>query len=262
MIFFQHSSKFFSKNSAFSIIHTEKGTSLHWHRAIEFMYVVNGEIKVSLNGTEYVAKNGDLVTINSSVVHSAMPTNKDIDYYILIANDEFFKSNGLVNESTFFSPLVNSNEITNIFTEIIKEYESKDDFKDASITALSLSLFIHLNRHHTENKNVSENIYSKKITAVRDTIDYINTNYKNKLSIDEIANNMHFSKSYLSHVFKNVTGYSIVDYINVIRCQNARMLILDGLSIKEASFECGFLDVSYFTRIFKKTMGILPSNVK
>ena len=55
MIFFQHSSEHFSKNSAFSIIHTNKGTALHWHNAVEFMFIVNGGLHVTLNGEEYLA---------------------------------------------------------------------------------------------------------------------------------------------------------------------------------------------------------------
>ena len=262
MIFFQHSSEHFSKNSAFSIIHTNKGTALHWHNAVEFMFIVNGGLHVTLNGEEYLAEQGDLVTINSSVIHSAKPTQQGLDYYILIANDEFFKSNGLYGENTFFSPIVNSQKIKDIFGDIISEFECEDRFKQASITAKTLSLFIHLNRCHALNQNAQQTVCDKKITAVRKTLDYINSNYKNKISVDQIAKEISFSKSYLSHVFKSVTRHSLVDYINLVRCQSAKTLILSGYSIKQASSECGFSNVSYFTRIFKKTTGDLPSNVK
>lgn len=262
MIYFQHSSKHFSKNSAFSIIHTEKGTSLHFHSAVEFMYIVKGELNVTLNGTTYQAREGDLLTVNSAVVHSSKPTDKNIDYYILIANDEFFKSNGLYYENTRFTPLIHSEEVQKIFAEIINEYNGKDEYSNSAITAHALSLFIYLNRHHVENKGTASEVNDKKITAVKKTLDYISDNFKNKLTVDEISNALHFSKSYLSHVFKNVTGHSLIDYVNLLKCQTAKSLIKNGATIKQASFECGFSDVSYFTRTFKKVMGGLPSAIK
>ena len=262
MIYFQHPSVHFSKNVAFKIFHTENGPSLHFHSAVEFMFIKKGSLKVTLNGKEYLAGEGDLVTVNSGVVHSAKSNGDGLNFYILIADEVFFSGYGLYEETTCFSPIIHSKEISEIFNDIILEYDSENNFKNASITASLISLFITLNKFYKEENRLEDSICDKRVALIRKTLDYINENYKNKLSIDDIADNMNFSKSYLSHVFKSVTGHSIVDYINTIRCQNAKALIQGGYSITQAAFECGFMDVSYFTRTFKNIIGVLPSAIK
>ena len=97
---------------------------------------------------------------------------------------------------------------------------------------------------------------------IRRTLVYLQEHYKEKLTVEEIAEALHFSKSYLSHSFKEITRYSLISYINLLRCQNARVMLLAGSSVSEAAAECGFSEISYFTRVFKKTMGILPSAVE
>ena len=121
---------------------------------------------------------------------------------------------------------------------------------------------IYLNRHHatgTETEPVAE---KKKMKMIRNTLVYLQEHYKERLTVDSIADALHFSKSYLSHSFKEITHTSLISYINLIRCQTARVLILEGASVAEAAAECGFSEISYFTRVFKKTLGVLPSEVK
>ena len=125
-----------------------------------------------------------------------------------------------------------------------------------------MSLFIYMNRHHSSPQEENHSTGQKKISMVRSTLTYLQEHYKEKLTVKEIAESCHFSKSYLSHTFKEITGLSIIGYINLLRCHNARALILEGSAISEAAADCGFADLSYFTRVFKKTLGILPSEVR
>ena len=143
----------------------------------------------------------------------------------------------------------------------ILEHEKEDGFSSVAITALCLKLFVLLNRHHVEKSGSETAFDGKQITAVKLALDYLKNNFKRKLTVDEISTALNFSKSHLSHVFKKVTGHSIISYVNLLKCQNAKTLILNGETIKQASDECGFTDLSYFTRTFKKTMGTLPSNI-
>ncbi|MBR3805036.1 MAG: helix-turn-helix transcriptional regulator [Clostridia bacterium] len=260
MIYFQDAKAHFPSDKPFFIMKHERGTPLHFHNAVEFMFILSGELSVSLNGKSFLARKGDLVTVNSEVVHSATPTS-DISYYILIAHDEFFKANGLYLSGTQFSPLIRSEEIQKIFGDIILEYEKSDGFSPVAITALCLSLFVTLNRHHAEKTGSENDFGDKQIETVKLALDYLKNNFNRKLTVDELSSVLNFSKSHLSHVFKKVTGHSIISYVNLLKCQNAKTLILNGATIKKASDECGFKDVSYFTRTYKKTMGSLPSEI-
>lgn len=234
-------------------------SELHWHDAIEFVYFISGGLEITLNGKTYTPSSGDLIVINPSIVHGFQITKAPVEYYVLIASDDFFKSNNLYSENTFFEPLIRSNESSKIFDDIIKEYDKKDDYSNLAILSSLIRLFVYLKRYHTCKDLDNLPFEPKKISMVRNAIGYLQQNYKEKLTVGDIASELHFSKSYLSHVFKEITGYSLIEYINLIRCQNARAMILDGYSIFESALSSGFLELSYFNRVFKKTMGILPS---
>ncbi|MBQ3234980.1 MAG: helix-turn-helix transcriptional regulator [Clostridia bacterium] len=226
------------------------------------MYLLDGELEISLNGKPVHAKKGEIVAVNSSVLHSSKIISSPLDYYILIVNDEFLKNNSLYGEHTSFFPLIRSEKACEIFDEIIAENEKGDKFSTPFITGKIIEFSVLLNREFSTNEETLAVKEDKRTAMIKDTLDYLNSNFKRKISVDEIATELAFSKSYLSHAFKEVTGYTLISYLNLLKCQSARALIINGYSIKQASIECGFSDLSYFTRTFKKTMGKLPSEIK
>ena len=81
-----------------------------------------------------------------------------------------------------------------------------------------------------------------------------------KLTIDEIADEVGLSKYHFSREFKKVTGLTIVSYINIVRCRNAeKLLIKNEYSVHDIAVKCGYENDSYFSKTFKKHMGMLPS---
>lgn len=259
MILYQPSTIHFNKNSVFSLMRCQRHSGLHWHSAIEFIYFISGGLEITLNGMTYTPNSGDIIVINSSNVHGFQITKAPVDYYVLLASDDFFISNSLYNENTYFKPLIRSNEARAIFDEIIKEYDKKDEYSNVAILSKIMGLFVLLKRNFVQEDLDSLPFEPKKIAMVRSAIGYLQENFKEKLTVNEISNALHFSKSYLSHVFKDITGFSLIEYVNLIRCQNARAMLLDGCSIFESALSSGFSELSYFTRVFKKTMGIPPS---
>ncbi len=259
MIHYQPSTKHFSQNPAFSLMRCARHSELHFHNAVEFIYFLSGGLEISLNGVTYSPKKGDVIVINSSIVHSFVITNAPVDYYVLIASDDYFKTSGLYSESVYFTPYLRDEKVKSLFEKIIEEYERKDEFSNPSILSLLTSLFVYLRRNYTFLADKVFPIEKKKVNMVREAIEFIKNNYTESFMVEDIANKLHFSKSYLSHSFKDVTGYSLVEYVNLVRCQNARALLIEDKSVSETALACGFSEVSYFTRVFKKTMGILPS---
>lgn len=103
----------------------------------------------------------------------------------------------------------------------------------------------------------------KHIDAVYKTMEYVRANYDKKLSLDEIAKNAFLSKAYLSSIFKEEIGESLTNYINRVRIEKSRVLLLDKeISLIDIANLCGFEDQSYFTRVFKKIVGISPKKYR
>ncbi|WP_342479429.1 response regulator [Paenibacillus sp. FSL F4-0097] len=98
---------------------------------------------------------------------------------------------------------------------------------------------------------------------VKQAIDYINTHYQKKLTLSLIAKHVNLSENYLSRIFKEEVGQSIIHYINTVKMEKAADLILKGNPyIKEISTQIGIHDQFYFTRLFKKHFGVYPSEYK
>ncbi len=87
--------------------------------------------------------------------------------------------------------------------------------------------------------------------------------YAEPITITNLAATLGFTKYYFCHVFNEITGSTVINHLNYIRCKNARKLILSGrCNITEAAGQCGFTNMSYFARIYKNVIGQLPSETK
>ena len=99
--------------------------------------------------------------------------------------------------------------------------------------------------------------------SIRRAIEYINQNYMNKITLEEIANAVHVSPNYFSKIFKEEVGINFAAYLNKVRIEGAKKLLLesDG-SLVEVAYLAGFEDQSYFSRVFKKYTGLSPKRYK
>lgn len=92
---------------------------------------------------------------------------------------------------------------------------------------------------------------------------YIHAHYPEDLSLDFLTEHFCISASYLSHKFKQVTGFSVTDYIQMTRIRNAQSLLINTqIPITEVAEPCGFNCFSQFNRVFHKHIGMSPSKYR
>jgi len=87
---------------------------------------------------------------------------------------------------------------------------------------------------------------------------YIEDNYMEKLSLSQIAEEVHANGSYLSHLYKSKTGQNLFDAINKMKLKKAKDYLVQGKRVSEIATLVGFEDVSYFSRVFKKYENCSP----
>ena len=87
---------------------------------------------------------------------------------------------------------------------------------------------------------------------------YIEDNYMEKLTLSQIADEVHANGSYLSHLYKAKTGQNLFDAINKMKLKKAKEYLLHGKRVSEVASLVGFEDVSYFSRVFKKYENCSP----
>lgn len=109
-------------------------------------------------------------------------------------------------------------------------------------------------------RNYSNRHYSRNVQKI---IDYILFNLGSNLTPDEIAQAVNFSSGYISRKFREETGMSLMFYITQQRIQIAKRLLQEThMSIKEISIYIGIPDWNYFTKLFKKSVGLTPTEYK
>lgn len=93
---------------------------------------------------------------------------------------------------------------------------------------------------------------------VGEILHYIHTNYMHELTLDTVAKDLFISRSQLSQVFKNETGFSVGDYIIMYRIKRACSLLQGGMAVQDVGAAVGFQTTANFIRIFKKRIGCSP----
>lgn len=112
-------------------------------------------------------------------------------------------------------------------------------------------------------ENVFNLIDSKNPQIIKKSLNYINENYKENLTLEVVANFVHLNTSYFSTIFKREVGMSFSDYLNKIRIEaSKRLLGTTDISILEVALSAGFEDQSYYSKVFKKIVGITPKKFR
>ena len=94
-------------------------------------------------------------------------------------------------------------------------------------------------------------------------IGYIRANYNKKIMLNDVASAVGFSPAYFSRLFKKKVGSNFNTYLNTVRIEAAKNSLLStDLTVAEIASLSGFEDVSYFTRIFKRQVGVAPGHFR
>lgn len=100
--------------------------------------------------------------------------------------------------------------------------------------------------------------YSNDI--VRITHEYLEAHYADEITLEDVAEQVNISPQYFSKLIKKNTGFNFTEWLSMIRIQKAKELLTNtNLTVKEVCFKVGYKDPNYFSRIFKKRMGMTPS---
>ena len=149
--------------------------------------------------------------------------------------------------------------IISLFTKIYKTLESGYSTDNLLFSNLCLGQFLTLflfNAKHFESP-------VSKPDIIDDVVQYMQKNIGNNLTLQDLCNHFHYSPSRFSSLFKQRTGYSPIDYFIQLKMQKAsQALDFTGQSIKDIAAEFGFDDPYYFSRRFRKTIGVSPKNYR
>lgn len=234
---------------------------LHWHEGIELLYFLDNAADVILNGIPEHVQKGDIVVINSNRVHKIVTTEAHSFYYCLIMEKTFCSDFGFDIENSTYQDKLRDQEIARLVLSINNELERKQPHYKEAVKSYVLSILVRLNREYLKDTSSIETDVGQKYLLTRNAIAYMQKNYTQKFTISQLAEQLGYNKYYLCHTFKEVTGYSPISFLNLLRCTRAQEYLTSGrFNVSETAALCGFENLSYFSRTYKKHMGMLPSS--
>lgn len=248
-----------SKNDTYSM------TRPHFHEDVEIALCVEGEGIFFLGSDIFPLSRGQLFLIDSTVLHRSVANE---EYRCIV----FHISRAILRElsspqSNFIARSGKSGLIASLKSEETAElerlfYRLMEDFgeefgADIRRTALVLSFlascFSYSDR--AENQRALEN---HSLVRVMPVLDYIQEHLSENLTTQSIADNFYMNKYHLCHLFKEGTGFSMMDYVINCRILKARSLLREGMPVQEAGEQAGFRSNEHFIRTFKKLTGLPP----
>ncbi|MBH1940507.1 AraC family transcriptional regulator [Mobilitalea sibirica] len=248
--------------------------SKHFHNEYEIYYLVSGERFYFIEKQTYDVKKGSLVIIDRNQIHKTVGTNTTHHDRILMliteeALEPIFQLYDNIDMRSFFtknSGVIELNEAGQHYVEellfgIIREMKEKHTSYEFVTKAKLAELLIFATRcKNGENATLkSETIQTEKYKKINEIAEYITQNYQYNISLADISEDFYISKCYLSRIFKEITGFTVNEYINIIRIKKAQQLLENtDYSITQIAGLVGYDSITYFEKVFKKYTEISP----
>lgn len=272
----------------------------HWHSSYEILLILSDETELYLNGDLIRPGRGDIILIDAFDIHTVGTKHnhyvllidparlhtstdcfplgienkhlkKDGPYEDLRQNieDHIIHMSEKLLDTTQSRTLGVLGEVYNMLDTITKYKFIIESHTENSTRIVSNSQVSGQVDQTTGKGNPDFKISSKNKNAstqketLKKIFNFIEQNYRDSISLADIASVAGFTESYFCRFFKGATGRTLVEYLNEYRCHIARRrLENDSDSITEIALESGFSSVSYFSRTFKSYFGVSPNTYR
>lgn len=251
-------------------LHSVYNVDSHWHNDFELLFVIKGNIKINYNRDEIVLVEGSVFLVNSNVVHSLESDEENLLLVIQMPKEIFYTGSQGYNYIDFRFITFNERytesyrEITNLLAQLTLLYINKNK-KNEMLLKSEFYRVIHIISQYVVDENSPENkiLQTKKLVRIIEIINTANEKFKENIPLTEYAEIFDLTPEYLANYFKRYTNISFMTYINNLRVEEARSLILSTeKNMTDIALECGFSSVKSFNTLFKKTIGVTPSSVR
>lgn len=239
---------------------------LNWGTAdYRMLYVISGELNIIFDGQSYCAVPGQVVIETLTNRDVAFSSSADFAGYLLLINDPV--AGNLMRRHLPYVKVAGSlaivlaaekkdQSIRMFFENIVKDLQSNSDSATTAIETHMQELFACLYRTSSQ---ILSGMYSNREEIVLGVRDLLEKKYYAELSLEAVAAEYNISVSYLAHIFKEITGMSVMRCLLLIRVREAQKYLKQtNLQIREIAEKCGFNDVSNFGRTFRKETGCAP----
>jgi len=251
----------------------------HYHDMYEIDIFEKANFDIFVKDKKYKINDRDVLLINQYDLHRLIYSTTPIyARYVIYLKKDFLdpilRSFSIPEiMDIFFSHNIQKININikqqNILSDLLNSILKKGNnhilspMDKAEIKAKMILLITKLCKLFSQNINDSANAYNKKDIQVESIIEYIDANYSKNISLNKLSNILHVNKYYISHIFKETTGFTVIEYLQYKRIIEAqKMLKHPDISIIDICYDCGFNSVQHFYRVFNKFTNTTPLKYK
>ena len=254
---------------------------LHWHHSIEIISIVKGSYLFEINLETYRLNAGDICFLNSGDLHRITGLEPDTLHDVLIFDPhilEFTYPDEL--QEQVVAPFLNHEQI---FRNIL---HPTDPFHPAAAPLINRLMKLSMERKanwylscklmliellslltKTQFLQQADAAWSasdkQKISRYKKVVSYMEKHYAERISLDDLSELVSCNSQYLCRFFREITGYTPIQYLVSYRIDRACELLADTtMPVLEISMECGFDNVSYFIRKFRQLKGCTPNQFR
>ena len=239
---------------------------LHWHLEYELILIMEGGFELSLDGKSFLLEKGDCAWIGDGVVHGGIPQNCIYECVVFDLGTLLHDTPVCAGAAARF--LSDENGNTGIFRagskqafladKIFEAMEKEQIGYEWETVGLMWQLMGSLIGLKQNNVAVSKN--RNKILRLKNVLTYIKDNYENQITLGELAGVAGMAPRYFCRAFSARTGKTPIEYLNYYRIEQAgEQLLLTDEKVTEIALNCGFNDMSYFSKTFARLKGCSPS---
>jgi len=254
-------------------------TACHWHPDLEFIFVIDGNMEYFVNGKIVHLEKEEGIFVNSNRLHYNYSKDfSNCTFFVVVVHPSLLGADTHLGKEFFKTRFGTGNEdycllrkntawqndllllISDIYYEINKYHEGQG-YNLLRLLSLAISLCSGISEkiQAVSNSDIDESSW----IILWNMTGFIQKNYSNKISLDDIASAGSVCRSRCCKYFSKYIGQSPIAYLTGYRIsKSCEMLQNSNMSIIEIALSCGFQSSSYFTQIFKKEIGITPKEYR
>lgn len=253
-------------------------TERHCHEFVELHVILKGYGKMIIDDREYEVREGDIIILNPGAYHHSVVEVGEplrIEYHIAFTDVEFkncphghmplFKNYQLLAHM----PDGMKTEVFHLCKEMDREAAQWECGRYFMLKAYLIQILCLIGRYQKqeweeeEKKKVAVGCSFQSVNKkyiIEKITEYMESHYMEKISLDQIADNMYLSSYYISKIFKKETGDTPINYLISLRMKKAKELLekYPDRSIQSVAADVGYEDAYHFSKLFKKYYGISP----
>ncbi|MCL6444065.1 MAG: AraC family transcriptional regulator [Alicyclobacillus sp.] len=253
---------------------------MNWHDHLELIYVISGNATMSIDKKLFQVEAGDLLFINSKEIHASWDESDDTQMVAIVFNDALIRNNRIdCTEHRYILPILDReidiptllnhenpylNEIRLSLEKLLMEFFLKDFGYELIVKSELFRIVTLILRFIQEQIRKKYSIQtSENDEQLKELLKYLQSNLAEHLTVDDAAKKMNLSPSHFCRVFKRKVGMTLIQYINLLRVQQAEKLLGDSLlPISVIAHQVGYSSITHFERVFRKYKNVSPSEFR